>query len=121
MNMVSQEVAATSDPYTQLVGAVVLPRLSAAITNDWEPRNPEPMLQFMDAWEPHLPRPALQHILHSLILPKVCPRCVWNWKHSPDLLEAWLRWCLELKATPSSSPWFVPAHTALQAAEALPK
>ena len=73
--MLPQEVAATSDPYTQLVGAVVLPRLSAAITNDWEPRNPEPMLQFMDAWEPHLPLPALQHILHSLILPKVCPPC----------------------------------------------
>ena len=68
-----QEVAATSDPYTQLVGAVVLPRLSMAITNDWEPRNPETLLQFMDAWEPHLPSPALQHILHSLILPKV--RC----------------------------------------------
>ena len=66
-----QDMSDGADAYAQLLSAAVLPRVVAALTNSWEPRDPEPALRWLDAWEPLLP-PALQrHILHSLVFPKV--------------------------------------------------
>ena len=62
---------ASSDPYVQLCSAIVMPKLSRVVTNDWEPRNPEPMLQFMELWGPLLPGALQQQVLESLIFPKV--------------------------------------------------
>jgi len=61
----------SSDPYVQLCSAIVMPKLSRVVTNDWEPRNPEPMLQFMELWGPLLPGALQQQVLESLIFPKV--------------------------------------------------
>ena len=63
--------ASSSDPYVQLCSAVVMPKLSRVVTNDWEPRNPEPMLQFIELWGPLLPGALQQQVLESLIFPKV--------------------------------------------------
>lgn len=66
-----QDMDDGADAYAQLLSAAVLPRVAAALTNAWEPRDPEPALRWLDAWEPLLP-PALQrHILQSLVFPKV--------------------------------------------------
>lgn len=62
---------AKSDPYVQLCSVVVLPKLNRAVTNDWEPRNPEPLLHFIELWGPLLPGALQQHILESLVYPKV--------------------------------------------------
>ena len=62
---------ASSDPYVQLCAATVMPKLSRAVTNDWEPRNPEPMLQFVELWGPLLPGALQQQLLESLVFPKV--------------------------------------------------
>ena len=62
---------ASSDPYVQLCSAVVMPKLNRMVTNDWEPRNPEPMLQFMELWGPLLPGALQQQVLESLVFPKV--------------------------------------------------
>ena len=66
------EVAAdSSDPYTALLSAAVIPHLASAVTNLWEPRDPEPMLAWIEAWQGALP-PGLQvTILDTLIFPKV--------------------------------------------------
>lgn len=61
----------SSDPYVQLCSALVMPKLNRVVTNDWEPRNPEPMLQFMELWVPLLPGALQQQVLESLIFPKV--------------------------------------------------
>lgn len=37
----------------------------------WEPRDPEPMLAWLDAWEGLLPPAALSHVLMSLVLPRI--------------------------------------------------
>ena len=58
-------------PYVSLASAVVLPPLAGAITNEWEPRNPEPILLFLEAWAELLPTSVLRHLLDSLIFPKV--------------------------------------------------
>ncbi len=66
--------AASEDPYTRLLAAAVLPKLANALTNAWEPRDPEPPLRFLEAWAELLPAGVQRHILDSLILPKVRAR-----------------------------------------------
>lgn len=66
---------ASSDPYVQLCSALVMPKLNRVVTNDWEPRNPEPMLQFMELWGPLLPGALQQQVLESLVFPKVGAQC----------------------------------------------
>lgn len=62
---------ASEDSYTRLLSAVVLPKLAGAITNSWEPRDPEPPLRFLELWADLLPTGVQRHILDTLILPKV--------------------------------------------------
>ena len=64
----------SEDPYTRLLAAAVLPKLATALTNAWEPRDPEPPLRFLEAWAELLPVSVQRHILDSLILPKVLTR-----------------------------------------------
>lgn len=81
-NVVFQASGGTSsDPYVQLCSALVMPKLNRVVTNDWEPRNPEPMLQFMELWGPLLPGALQQQVLESLIFPKVGA----PWHISPSL------------------------------------
>lgn len=81
----------SSDPYVQLCSALVMPKLNRVVTNDWEPRNPEPMLQFMELWVPLLPGALQQQVLESLIFPKLC-RAVEQWEPRTETVavHAWL-------------------------------
>ena len=59
------------DPFLALLCGALLPAIQSAVTNEWEPRNAEPMVQLVEQWESVWP-PALQrHILDTLVLPKV--------------------------------------------------
>ena len=53
----------SDDSYTRLLASTVLPKLATAITNAWEPREPEPLLQFLEQWA-HL-LPCLRAASHS--------------------------------------------------------
>lgn len=69
----ADSLAGTSDPYSAFLAAGVVPGLASAITNLWEPRDPEAMLAWMDAWRDALPTAIQITILDTLLFPKVLP------------------------------------------------
>ena len=61
-----------TDPYTRLIGELLLPPVRSAVVNQWEPREPEPLLRFLDSWQPPaMPAVVQRAILDSLVLPKL--------------------------------------------------
>ncbi|GIL44507.1 hypothetical protein Vafri_1959 [Volvox africanus] len=82
---------ASDDPYTTLVWEVVLPPVRSAALNGWQPRDPEPLLKWLEAWEPLLPPSALGHILEMLVMPKL-RRALGEWEPRQETvpIHAWL-------------------------------
>ncbi|GAX75346.1 hypothetical protein CEUSTIGMA_g2790.t1 [Chlamydomonas eustigma] len=80
----------TNDPYMALVAELVLPPLRSACTG-WEPREPEPLLTFLDEWESLLPPAAMGHVLEMLVMPKL-RKATSDWEPRMETVpvHAWL-------------------------------
>lgn len=92
------EVAAEDDPFCRLLEEAVLPHLRSSIANLWQPRDPEPLLRWLEAWDSTLPPPVRDNsILRNLVLPAL-QRTVESWEPRRETvpvhswLHPWLPW-----------------------------
>lgn len=70
------------DPYSSLILASIVPHFRAA-SDQWDPRNHQPMAALLDAWSSLLPVWTLDHILEQIVLPRIV-RCVEAWDPMTD-------------------------------------
>lgn len=70
LNVHQLKLSTVFDPYSVLIWSGVMPSVRAA-TNNWNPRNYEPMASFLDAWATLLPSHILDNILEQLLLPRL--------------------------------------------------
>jgi tuftelin-interacting protein 11 len=79
------------DIYLQLVHDVLMPKIRTFLSNQWQPRNPEPVLALLEAWQSVLPPALLESILTQLVLPKLHYEVdAWNPRTDTIPIHAWL-------------------------------
>ncbi|KAI4187343.1 MAG: hypothetical protein LQ346_005507, partial [Caloplaca aetnensis] len=57
----------STTPYETMLYTLLLPPLRHAITNEWDPTDPGPLLTVIQTWSPILPHFILTHLTHNLI------------------------------------------------------
>ena len=62
---------AVATSYENLIHAAWLPRVRNAIQSQWDPHEPSPLLDILDAWLPVLPAFITVNLLDQVILPKI--------------------------------------------------
>ncbi|KAI4240117.1 MAG: hypothetical protein L6R40_005356 [Gallowayella cf. fulva] len=71
----------STTPYESMLYTLFLPPIRSAITNDWDPTNPTPLITLIQTWSPILPPFILTGLTHNLI-PTRLEALLASWKSS---------------------------------------
>ncbi|KAI8329835.1 GC-rich sequence DNA-binding factor-like protein-domain-containing protein [Chlamydoabsidia padenii] len=84
-----QHVVAT--PFETMMNTIWLGKVRSAINNLWQVRDPDAVIQLLEAWQPVLPRFIYENIINQLILPKLS-HAVSDWDPRTDeqLVHTWI-------------------------------
>jgi tuftelin-interacting protein 11 len=105
-----------NSPYVQLVLEVMFPHIRLATTNVWQPRDPEPILRFLEAWDKVLPGGIKQSLLEGLVMPKLTAAVdAWDPRLEEVPIHAWLHPWLPWLGT-RMEPLYVPIRYKLNVA-----
>ncbi|KAL8776903.1 MAG: hypothetical protein Q9213_008090, partial [Squamulea squamosa] len=63
----SSRPSKSTTPYETMLYTLFLPPIRSAITNDWDPTDPSPLLTLIQTWSPVLPAFILTGLTHNLI------------------------------------------------------
>ncbi|KAI8393699.1 GC-rich sequence DNA-binding factor-like protein-domain-containing protein [Radiomyces spectabilis] len=88
-------------PYEAMMNTIWLTRVRSAINNDWSVRDPDPLIQLMEAWKPPiLPQFVFENIINQLILPKLNNAVsAWDPRNDPVMIHTWIHpWLPSLQA-----------------------
>ncbi|KAI9252420.1 GC-rich sequence DNA-binding factor-like protein-domain-containing protein [Phascolomyces articulosus] len=87
-------------PYETMMNTIWLVRVRSAINNQWNIRDPDPLVQLLETWKPLLPRFIFENIVNQLVLPKIS-RAVSDWdpRNDPEMIHTWIHpWLPVLEA-----------------------
>ncbi|CAO3592166.1 unnamed protein product [Absidia cylindrospora] len=87
-------------PYETMMNTIWLSKVRSAINNAWDVREPDAVVQLMEAWKDTLPRFIYENIIYQLILPKLA-RAVNDWdpRNDKQLIHIWIHpWLPVLQA-----------------------
>ncbi|KAG0173477.1 Tuftelin-interacting protein 11 [Apophysomyces sp. BC1034] len=82
----------TATPYEMMMNTIWLAKVRSAINNSWDVRDPDTLIQLLEAWQPPvLPRFIFENIINQLLLPKIS-RAVSDWdpRNDPEMIHTWL-------------------------------
>ncbi|KAG1687952.1 Tuftelin-interacting protein 11 [Nymphon striatum] len=80
-----------SDRYHRLIWDVWMPVLRKTVTNEWNVRECDPLIEFLETWMPIIPQWVMANILDQLVLPRLQNE-VENWNPLTDTMpiHSWL-------------------------------
>ncbi|KAL8895443.1 MAG: hypothetical protein Q9207_008170, partial [Kuettlingeria erythrocarpa] len=77
----AKRTSKSTTPYETMLYTLLLPPLRHAITSEWDPTDPGPLLTVIQTWSPILPQFILTHLTHNLI-PTRLTTLLSTWKAS---------------------------------------
>ncbi|KAI8064614.1 GC-rich sequence DNA-binding factor-like protein-domain-containing protein [Gongronella butleri] len=89
-----------STPYETMINTIWLHKVRSTINNEWDVRDPEPLIHFLDRWQTVLPRFVFENVINQLVMPKVT-RAVADWdpRQDQEMVHTWIHpWLPLLKA-----------------------
>ncbi|KAM3589132.1 hypothetical protein VKS41_000010 [Umbelopsis sp. WA50703] len=98
---VGNEATLLMTPYESMMFSIWLPKVRSAINNNWNPREPDSIIQLLEAWAPPLlPLFIYENIIDQLILPKLSKAVSdWDPRNDPVQIHTWIHpWLPSLKA-----------------------